>query len=72
MIDESTGEIYVALTADAPPSFLVTEIPNPAVRVEGVNAVQRDVVEALTFVPYFFRANRGGTGQMRVGLRRLR
>jgi len=27
-------------------------------------------VESVTFVPFYFRANRGGKGQMRVGLRR--
>lgn len=29
-----------------------------------------DLVEELNFIPYYFRANRGGRGQMRVGLRR--
>lgn len=27
-------------------------------------------VEALHFIPYYFRANRGGKGHMRVGLRK--
>lgn len=29
-----------------------------------------NVIDVLTFVPYFFRANRAGRGQCRVGLRR--
>lgn len=27
------------------------------------------VIESLHFIPYYFRANRGGRGHMRVGLR---
>jgi len=33
--------------------------------VENVHEISRD----LCFVPYYLRANRGGQGQMRVGLR---
>lgn len=28
-------------------------------------------VQDLNFIPFYFRANRGGTGQMRVGLKVL-
>lgn len=33
--------------------------------VTGIGTTKRD----LNFVPYYFRANRGGKGHMRVGLR---
>lgn len=29
---------------------------------------EAEAIPALNFVPYFFRANRPGNGQMRVGL----
>lgn len=33
-------------------------------------AVRTRIVEELNFVPFYFRANRGGRGHSRVGLRR--
>lgn len=32
-------------------------------------ASERTPVESLTLVPYYYRSNRGGRGQMRVGFR---
>ncbi|KAF4445063.1 hypothetical protein F53441_10987 [Fusarium austroafricanum] len=59
VVYEASGEEYVVMRAKGwkqPPSTVgstPTENPKP-----------RDLV----FVPYYFRANRGGNGQMRVGL----
>ncbi|SCO80132.1 related to DUF1680 domain protein [Fusarium oxysporum] len=59
VVHEASGEEYVAMQAQGwkqSPSALGSLSPETA---ESVN---------LVFVPYYFRANRGGDGQMRVGL----
>ncbi|GKT45074.1 non-reducing end beta-L-arabinofuranosidase [Colletotrichum spaethianum] len=57
-VDRVSGEEYFALRTvgwERPPEALE----------KGKEGVKRDLV----FVPFYFRANRGGKGQMRVGLR---
>jgi uncharacterized protein len=59
VVHEASGEEYVVMQAKGwkqPPSALGSLSLETA---ESVN---------LVFVPYYFRANRGGDGQMRVGL----
>lgn len=73
--DEITGERYVALNVKGGISFLdVSEPSKPGVAGTAITADAGDGVargvRQLNFVPYYFRANRGGGGQMRVGLRR--
>jgi uncharacterized protein len=85
-VEAETGEEYVALTAQYTaqlrriqtiPTF--TSIPltegNTSGRSTLCNGTHDDhgtgsVMELLRFIPYYFRANRGGRGQMRVGLRK--
>ncbi|KAI5459575.1 hypothetical protein BGZ63DRAFT_425555 [Mariannaea sp. PMI_226] len=59
--DEKTGEEYIALHSvcweSSPTNHAAFSAPGDATK-------SRD----LTFVPYYFRANRGGKGHMRVGL----
>ncbi|KIX96206.1 uncharacterized protein Z520_07984 [Fonsecaea multimorphosa CBS 102226] len=73
--DKTTGDTYVALTVAKGASLLRTENihARPGVEVSALDNVARSedgVIDELKFVPYFFRANRGGRGQARVGLRR--
>ncbi|KAJ4502054.1 hypothetical protein HRR83_000001 [Exophiala dermatitidis] len=44
--------------------------PRRGPQANGVAFSTVQLIDELTFVPYYFRANRGGRGQMRVGLRR--
>jgi hypothetical protein len=44
-------------------------IEMPGQPLSAVESLQRGQVDVLRFIPYYFRANRGGKGQMRVGLR---
>lgn len=59
--DEKTGEDYIALRttgwALAPPT-----------RRTGSSLDDVATERELVFIPYYFRSNRGGNGQMRVGL----
>ncbi|EXF74526.1 hypothetical protein CFIO01_02004 [Colletotrichum fioriniae PJ7] len=57
-VDEKSGEGYFALRTTG------WERP-PEVLARGEDGVERELV----FVPFYFRSNRGGKGQMRVGLR---
>ncbi|WYZ41481.1 hypothetical protein EsH8_V_000376 [Colletotrichum jinshuiense] len=57
-VDERSGEGYFALRA-------VGWERSPEVLAQGEEGITRELV----FVPFYFRANRGGKGQMRVGLR---
>ncbi|RSL70524.1 hypothetical protein CEP54_001666 [Fusarium duplospermum] len=59
--DEKTGEEYVALRSKCWKQSISTRA---SLNVDGDSAAPRDLI----FVPYYFRANRGGNGQMRVGL----
>ncbi|KAI8690562.1 hypothetical protein LRP88_07830 [Fusarium phalaenopsidis] len=59
--DEKTGEEYVSLQSKCWKQSIST---HASLKVDGDSAAPRDLV----FVPYYFRANRGGKGQMRVGL----
>ncbi|KAF4968212.1 hypothetical protein FZEAL_10421 [Fusarium zealandicum] len=61
LIDEKTGEDYVALQSKCWKQAVSNRVLYP---IEDDCAEPRDLV----FVPYYFRANRGGRGQMRVGL----
>ncbi|CAI6093754.1 unnamed protein product [Clonostachys chloroleuca] len=56
--DTETGESYIALHSNG----WTRSVPNCGGGAR--SSVDRD----LTFVPYYFRSNRGGRGQMRVGL----
>ncbi|KAG5796221.1 hypothetical protein H9Q69_004716 [Fusarium xylarioides] len=61
VVDEASGEEYVAMQAKGwkqSPSAL----GSLSLSLETAESVN------LFFVPYYFRANRGGNGQMRVGL----
>ncbi|KAL1956770.1 hypothetical protein VTO42DRAFT_6824 [Malbranchea cinnamomea] len=50
----------------------ISGLPNGNAEKGSVSSEGRNVVtETLNFIPYYFRANRGGTGQMRVGIRAL-
>jgi hypothetical protein len=72
--DPETSEKYIALTLSGagllidlkrcqgrPGLQYSNEIPN----------IENDAVEILNFIPYYFRANRNGNGQMRVGIRHI-
>ncbi|KAL1627226.1 hypothetical protein SLS56_006465 [Neofusicoccum ribis] len=67
--DPTTNEKYVSLTAHDGVSFLKT--PDHLAMPEASSTAEAGQVgKTLKFVPYYFRANRGGKGHMRVGLRR--
>jgi uncharacterized protein len=71
-LDESTGEEYISLVAKGAGTFVNPE--NHSV-LSPEPSEDRDLSKAavdLHFIPFYYRANRGGTGQMRVGLRRLK
>ncbi|KAK1725359.1 uncharacterized protein BDZ83DRAFT_576784 [Colletotrichum acutatum] len=57
-VDEMSGEEYFALKTTGWER-------TPEVLAEGEDGLERELV----FVPFYFRSNRGGKGQMRVGLR---
>lgn len=59
----------MSLTAHDGVSFLQPTTHQPLPEASSTE-VASDVGKALKFVPYYFRANRGGKGHMRVGLRR--
>lgn len=42
----------------------------PGVRVEQIKVLESNVGSELVFIPFYYRANRGGNGMMRTGLRR--
>ncbi|KIW19857.1 hypothetical protein PV08_00432 [Exophiala spinifera] len=76
--DGTTGDTFVALTVpDGGASILPSAgiHASPGVETGKLREVERSaeaVIDELHFVPYYFRANRGGRGQARVGLRRWR
>ena len=70
--DEDTEEQYIEIVADSG-AFIQKTLDNltssemPGLPISTLEPLHRN----LTFVPYYFRANRGGKGQMRVGLHRF-
>lgn len=72
--ESTTGEKYVALTLKNGARRLdVTKItPGPMTDAKELqsNLEASEPISKLAFVPYYFRANRGGKGHMRVGLKR--
>jgi len=70
--DPATGERYVkVMVRDGACIREAREIGNgsPAVATEKLLRSAGRKIEELHFLPYYARANRGGSGQMRVGLR---
>ncbi|OQV11147.1 hypothetical protein CLAIMM_15031 [Cladophialophora immunda] len=69
--DDTTGDTYVAITTNGA-SMLKTEAirADPGVLLQGPAKFDKSGISELNFIPYFFKANRGGRGQARVGLRR--
>ncbi|KAI5306040.1 transcription factor TFIIIB subunit brf1 [Ascosphaera pollenicola] len=68
MNDAAETEEYVTITAKNAARFLKTDdMEGPERRTN--YAVEKDRRETLKFAPYYIRANRGGQGMMRVGLR---
>lgn len=70
VVESGIGEPYVAITATEGAYFV--EISDEESVAPGFETryVQREGVGKLNFVPYALRDNRGGKGQMRVGLRK--
>jgi uncharacterized protein len=74
--DKENGDTYVALKVGGGGASLIdlsTVGHGPGLAVEDIDRIEKAEVkelEELNFVPYYFRANRGGKGMMRVGLRR--
>ena len=72
--DATTGDRYVALTLNGGARQLdMTKIrPGPMVDAKELQSILEasKPIPKLNFVPYYFRANRGGKGHMRVGLKR--
>lgn len=70
MQDRSLGDAYVALTVTHGASLLDTSAfeETPFLIDNGVG--QGKPLPKLDLIPYYFRANRGGKGHMRVGLKR--
>ncbi|ETI28106.1 hypothetical protein G647_00555 [Cladophialophora carrionii CBS 160.54] len=73
--DATTGDQYVALTVAKDASIVRRDLihAEPGVDVDLLDGAVRaggSVIDELNFIPYYFRASRGGSGQMRVGLKR--
>ncbi|USW49012.1 hypothetical protein Slin15195_G023310 [Septoria linicola] len=72
--DESTGDKYIALTLQNGARRLNTTRINSAPLIDAKelqsSLESSNAIAKLNFVPYYFRANRGGKGHMRVGLKR--
>ena len=70
MADQTTGDSFVSLTITDGVSRLGMEqiggMPWMSPGGKGGSSAPKD----LKMVPYYFRANRGGKGQMRVGMKR--
>ena len=70
--DKDTEEQYIEIVADSGAFTqntleISTSSEMPGQTVPTLEPLHRN----LTFIPYYFRANRGGNGQMRVGLHRF-
>jgi DUF1680 family protein len=75
VVDDTTGDTYVALTVVKGANVLKTQDihASPGIESKTLDEVARaddSVIQELKFVPYYIRANRGGHGQARVGLKR--
>ncbi|KAF2431495.1 DUF1680-domain-containing protein [Tothia fuscella] len=70
--DKDTGESYIALIADGGAcSFIQMHAKAcPGILSGAAKAGNEGSVDELHFVPFYYRANRKGKGQMRVGLRK--
>lgn len=69
--EEESGDQFVALTVKGASVLQPESIENtPHIEATILQRLLRNAkpVENLHFIPYYFRANRGGRGQMRVGL----
>jgi hypothetical protein len=69
-VDSTTGENFVRIVS---PSGGVLLDVDATMRGPITGAMRQDVFgerKDLVFVPYYFRSNRGGGGQSRVGLGR--
>ncbi|KAF4959244.1 hypothetical protein FSARC_10760 [Fusarium sarcochroum] len=68
-VSEQTGEECIALKSKCWKRVLTSWDDKPQGATPGIAAADEEVGEEreITFVPYYFRANRGGKGHMRVG-----
>jgi DUF1680 family protein len=67
----SEPDSYIAIVAEnGSKGELDTSAWDGQIAAEPKDEVSKDS-KNLTFIPYYLRANRGGKGQMRVGLRVL-
>jgi hypothetical protein len=73
MTDSKTGETYVAISAKGAGSLLDIESyhAKPSTPASSTRDHTKEGKKTLNFIPFYFRANRGGKGHMRVGLRVL-
>lgn len=73
--DPNSGDEFVGLTVKdrAFKANLGALWPTPTIDQRDLECVmqQSEAVDELHFIPYYFRANRCGRGQMRVGLRAM-
>jgi len=70
--EQTTGDYYVGLTVEGASRLKARQISGlPWFEESSDNADSgQSETENLHLVPYYFRANRGGRGQMRVGFKR--
>jgi len=73
--DKESGDTCVALNVVNGASILdvgsLTALPDvPVGKFDQATGLNAEIINELEFVPYYFRANRGGRGQMRIVLRR--
>ena len=72
--DQETSEKYIALTLSGAGRLIDLKRcqGRPGVQYLGeIPNIKDDAVDILNFIPYYFRANRKGNGQMRVGIRHI-
>lgn len=72
--DPNTDERYIQVDVENGACRLIldeSEDVGPALANEQLRMASRGgkIIDKLIFVPYYSRANRGGKGHMRVGLR---
>lgn len=72
MSDKTSGDEFVSLTVtEGVSSVPMTRIGEmPWMEVGGKGKANGAGPRDLQLIPYYFRANRGGRGQMRVGMKR--
>lgn len=68
--DQGTGDQFVSLTVmEGVSTVPIDQIKGmPWMNVDGKDG--SNAPKDLQLIPYYFRANRGGRGQMRVGMKR--